>query len=164
MRKGKLNEKLQYYFKSNGLKNLKQQILNPYKNFQRKNNGLKKTVCKRVNHNTGVSETLINKEIIYSSKHIPQITTTSANVSEISSYSLLWYLLFACWKFITFLKLSCLRFLFCHLGYLCCSPLCPALDLQFFFCCYCLVCSNFGYIFGTVYYFFTVLYYYFSQV
>ena len=34
--------------------------LNPCKNFQRKNHGLKKTEFQRVNHNTAVSETLIN--------------------------------------------------------------------------------------------------------
>ena len=57
-----------------GLNNAEQENLNPCKNSQRKNCGLKKTGCQRVNHNVGLPEILINKKIIHSTKHITKMT------------------------------------------------------------------------------------------
>ena len=59
----------------NGLNNVEQENLNPCKNFQRKNYGLKKIGCQRVNHNTrGLPVILLNKKIMYSTKDIIEIT------------------------------------------------------------------------------------------
>ena len=77
---------------------------------------------------------------------------TFTSASLISADSLLWWLLFPCWKNITFLELPCLEFL----QYLCCSPPYPVLDCNCFFYCFCLGYSHFD-MFGTVYYFFCLL-------
>ena len=59
---------------NNGLNNVKQGSVNLWKDFQRKNYRLKKTGCQRVIHNTGLPETLINKKMICSTKHIIEMT------------------------------------------------------------------------------------------
>ena len=59
---------------NNGLNNGEQENLNACKNSQRKNYGLKKTGCQRINHNVGLPEILIDRKIIHSTKHIAKMT------------------------------------------------------------------------------------------
>ena len=50
--------------------------------FQRKNNGLKKTECHRINHSTGMPEILIHKKTVCSTERITEASITKTKIIE----------------------------------------------------------------------------------